>query len=177
MIREIVVYPDKRLKLVSKPVELFDEELHKLLDDMYETMIAKNGIGLAAIQVGVPLRVLIINLSDEEGVQKKEDLIEVINPVILETKGSTTYTEGCLSVPEYYDDVERAEWVKVEFYDRFGNKKIVETDGLLAIAFQHEIDHLNGHLFIEKLSFLKRKKFEKEWKKRRKERGSKKGKL
>ncbi len=177
MIREIVVYPDKRLKQVSKPVEKFDEDLHKLLDDMYETMIAKNGIGLAAIQVGIPLRALIINLPDEEGKQKKEDLIEVINPTILETKGSTTYTEGCLSVPEYYDDVERAQWVKVEFYDRFGNKKIVETDGLLAIAFQHEIDHLNGHLFIEKLSFLKRKKFEKEWKKRRKDKGSKKKKV
>ncbi|WP_281951873.1 peptide deformylase [Nitrosophilus kaiyonis] len=177
MIREIVVYPDKRLKQISKPVEKFDEELHKLLDDMYETMIAKNGIGLAAIQVGVPLRALIINLPNEEGEQKKEDLIEVINPKILETKGNTTYTEGCLSVPEYYDDVERAEWIKVEFFDRFGNKKVVESDGLLAIAFQHEIDHLNGHLFIEKLSFLKRKKFEKEWKKRRKERGSKKGKV
>jgi len=177
MVREIVVYPDKRLKQVSKPVEKFDENLHKLLDDMYETMIAKNGIGLAAIQVGVPLRALIINLPNEEGEQKKEDLIEVINPKILESRGSTTYTEGCLSVPEYYDDVERAEWIRVEFFDRFGNKKIVETDGLLAIAFQHEIDHLNGHLFIEKLSFLKRKKFEKEWKKRRKERGSKKGKV
>jgi len=175
MIREIVVYPDKRLKQVSKPVEKFDKELHNLLDDMYETMIAKNGIGLAAIQVGVPLRALIINLPDEEGNQKKEDLIEVINPTILETKGSTTYTEGCLSVPEYYDDVERAEWVKVEFFDRFGNRKIVEADGLLAIAFQHEIDHLNGHLFIEKLSFLKRKKFEKEWRKRRKQKGSRKG--
>jgi len=176
MIREILVYPDKRLKEVSKSVKKFDKELHTLLDDMYETMIHKKGIGLAAIQVGVPLRALIINLPDEEGNQKKEDLIEVINPKIIETKGTTTYTEGCLSVPEYYDDVQRAQWVKVEFFDREGNKKIIETDGLLAIAFQHEIDHLNGHLFIEKLSFLKRKKFEKEWRKRRKESGSKKGK-
>ncbi|WP_200763000.1 peptide deformylase [Nitrosophilus alvini] len=168
MIREVVVYPDKRLKEVSKPVESFDENLHTLLDDMYETMIAKNGIGLAAIQIGVPLRALIINLPDEEGNQPKEALLEVINPVILEKRGSAVYTEGCLSVPEYYDDVERAEWVKVEFQDRYGEKKVIETDGLLAIAFQHEIDHLNGHLFIEKLSILKRKKFEKEWKKRKK---------
>ena len=169
MILPIVVYPDKRLKQVSRPVTDFDSELHTLLDNMNETMIASNGIGLAAIQVGVPLRALLINLPDEEGNQYPENLIEVINPVILEKRGSTTYTEGCLSVPEYYDDVERAAWIRVEFQDRHGEKKEIETDGLLAIAFQHEMDHLDGHLFIEKLSFLKRKKFEKEWKKMRKE--------
>lgn len=175
MIRDIVVYPDKRLKTVSKEVESFDKGLHTLLDDMYETMLAKNGIGLAAIQVGVPIRALIINLPNEDGEQKRDNLIEVINPKILKKSGSVTYAEGCLSVPDYFDEVERAEWVKIEFFDRFGQKRVVETDGLLAIAFQHEIDHLNGNLFIEKLSFLKRKKFEKEWRKRRKERGSKKG--
>ena len=156
MIRPIVVYPDKRLKQRSRPVTAFDETLHTLLDDLNETMIAGNGIGLAAIQVGVPLRALLINLPDEDGNQHPENLIEVINPVILEKKGSTIYTEGCLSVPEYYDDVERAEWVRVEFYDRHGKRREIETDGLLAIAFQHEMDHLDGHLFIEKLSFLKR---------------------
>lgn len=174
MVREIVVYPDKRLKQRSKEVEKFDKELHTLLDDMNETMMAKNGVGLAAIQVGVPIRALIINIPDEEGNQKQENLIEVINPRILETKGKIKYTEGCLSVPEYYDEVERAEWVKIEFFNRFGEKQVVETDGLLAVAFQHETDHLNGHLFIEKLSFLKRKKFEKEWKKRGKQKGIKK---
>ena len=168
MIREIITYPDKRLFLRSNEVETFDEELHSLLDDMYETMIAKNGIGLAAIQVAVPLRALIINLPDEEGKQHKEDLLELINPVIVEQKGSQVYTEGCLSVPEYYDDVERAEWVRVEYQDRQGNKKILEADGLLAVAVQHEMDHLDGHLFIERLPYLKRKKFEKEWKKRKK---------
>ena len=168
MIREIITYPDKRLFLRSNEVETFDEELHSLLDDMYETMIAKNGIGLAAIQVAVPLRALIINLPDEEGKQHKKDLLELINPVIVEKKGSQVYTEGCLSVPEYYDDVERAEWVRVEYQDRNGNKKILEADGLLAVAVQHEMDHLDGHLFIEKLPYLKRKKFEKEWKKRKK---------
>ncbi|BCD61350.1 MULTISPECIES: peptide deformylase [Nitratiruptor] len=167
MIREIITYPDRRLFMRSNEVESFDSELHKLLDDMYETMIAKNGIGLAAIQVAVPLRALIINLPDEEGKQHKEDLLELINPVIIESKGTQIYTEGCLSVPEYYEDVERAEWVRVEYQDRFGNKKSLETDGLLAVAVQHEMDHLDGHLFIEKLPYLKRKKFEKEWKKKR----------
>ncbi|MCF6201525.1 MAG: peptide deformylase [Hydrogenimonas sp.] len=169
MVLPILVYPDKRLKEQSRPVSEFDSSLHKLLDDMNDTMMASNGIGLAAIQVGVPLRALIINLPDEEGNQYPENLIEVINPVILEKRGSTTYTEGCLSVPEYYDDVDRAEWIRVEFYTRFGERREIETDGLLAIAFQHEMDHLDGHLFIEKLSFLKRKKFEKEWKKKLKE--------
>ena len=167
MIREIVTYPDKRLKLVSKDVENFDEELHTLLDDMYETMTARNGIGLAAIQIGVALQALLILLPDENDEQKKEDLIEVINPKILNKKGSIVYQEGCLSVPEYYDEVERAEWIEVEYYDRYGKKKVKECDGLLAVAFQHEMDHLQGHLFIEKLSYLKRKKFEKEWKKRK----------
>ncbi len=173
MIRQIITYPDKRLFMRSSEVEKFDEELHRLLDDMYETMLAKNGIGLAAIQVAVPLRALIINLPDEEGKQHKEDLLELINPVIIESRGTQVYTEGCLSVPEYYDDVERAEWVKVEYQDRYGNKKTIETDGLLAVAIQHEMDHLDGHLFIEKLPYLKRKKFEKEWKKKRKKSGVK----
>ncbi len=168
MIRKIITYPDKRLFMRSNEVERFDKELHTLLDDMYETMIAKNGIGLAAIQVAVPMRALIINLPDEEGKQHKEDLLELINPVIVESRGTQVYTEGCLSVPEYYDDVERAEWVRVEYHDRNGNKKRIETDGLLAVAIQHEMDHLDGHLFIEKLPYLKRKKFEKEWKKKKK---------
>ncbi len=166
MIRKIITYPDKRLFLRSEEVEQFDEELHQLLDDMYETMIAKNGIGLAAIQVAVPKRALIINLPDEEGKQHKNDLLELINPVIKDKRGTQVYTEGCLSVPEYYDDVERAEWVEVEYQDRDGNTHTLRTDGLLAVAIQHEMDHLDGHLFIEKLPYLKRKKFEKEWKKK-----------
>ena len=172
MIRQIITYPDKRLFMRSSEVEKFDEELHTLLDDMYETMSAKNGIGLAAIQVAVPLRALIINLPDEEGKQHRDDLLELINPVIVEAEGKQVYTEGCLSVPDYYDDVERAEKVVVEYQDRFGNKKRLQADGLLAVAVQHEMDHLDGHLFIEKLSYLKRKKFEKEWKKKKKSKKS-----
>ena len=169
MVRDIVVYPDKRLKQISKEIEVFDEELHTLLDDMYETMIAKNGIGLAAIQIGVPLQVLLINLvREEDEKQHKEDLIEVINPKILEADGEIVYQEGCLSVPGYYEDVKRAEHIKVSYYDRYGNEIVTEYKDLMAIAFQHEMDHLKGTLFIEKLSFLKRKKFEKEWKKKHK---------
>jgi len=174
MIRDIVVYPDKRLKMISKPVERFDEELHTLLDDMYETMIAKNGVGLAAIQVGVPLRVLIINVPVEtdseepEQQQPKENTLEVINPVILEAEGKTRYQEGCLSVPGYFEEVDRYKEVRIEYQDRHGKKFIIEDDEFLAIALQHEIDHLDGKVFVEKLSILKRKKFEKEWKKRMK---------
>ncbi len=166
MIRDIVVYPDNRLRKVSKDVVKFDAELHSLLDDMYETMIAKEGIGLAAIQIGIDKNILLINLADEEGKQSKEDLLEVINPKINHSEGSEVYQEGCLSVPGYYDDIKRAKQINVEYFDRFGKKIVRDLEGLLAIAMQHEIDHLKGHLFIEKLSYLKRKKFEKEWKKR-----------
>jgi len=169
MEREILVYPDKRLKLVSKDVTKFDEELHQLLEDMKETMYAKDGIGLAAIQIGVAKNVLIINLTDENDEQKVENLYEIINPIILEAEGSVTYQEGCLSVPSVYEDVQRKENIKVRYFDRDGNMIEEELDGLMAIAFQHELDHLKGHLFIEKLSYLKRKKFEKEWKKKLKE--------
>jgi peptide deformylase len=173
MVREIVVYPDKRLKLISKEVESFNGALHDLLDDMYETMRARNGVGLAAIQVGIDLRALIINIpledTDGEHDQPKENTLEMINPVIIEKDGSEKFQEGCLSVPGIYEEVERAKHVKVEYYDREGMKYIIEDNDFLAIAIQHEMDHLDGKVFIEKLSYMKRKKFEKEWKKRQKE--------
>jgi len=173
MVREIVVYPDKRLKLVSKEVTEFNEALHTLLDDMYDTMRAKNGVGLAAIQIGVDQRALIINIPLEnipegEDEQPKENTLEMINPIIIEKDGSTKFQEGCLSVPGVYEEVERAKHVKIEYFDRFGEKHTIEDDDFLAIAMQHEMDHLDGKVFIEKLSFIKRKKFEKEWKKRKK---------
>ncbi len=172
MVREIVIYPDKRLKQISREVEQFDGALHDLLDDMYETMVARNGVGLAAIQVGVDLRALIINvpLEKEEGEhdQPKENTLEMINPVIVEKDGSEKFQEGCLSVPGIYEDIERAKHVKVIYFDRDGEQHTIEDDDFLAIAMQHEIDHLDGKVFIEKLSFLKRKKFEKEWAKRNK---------
>ncbi|WP_456431394.1 peptide deformylase [Nitratifractor sp.] len=172
MIRDIVIYPDKRLKEPSAPVERFDEELHTLLDDMYDTMIAKNGVGLAAIQVGVPLRALIINVpvetdsEDPHKQQPKENTLEVINPVLLEAEGTTRYQEGCLSIPGFFEEVERYKRIVVEYQDRYGKRYILEDDDFLAIALQHEMDHLEGKVFVEKLSILKRKKFEKEWKKR-----------
>ncbi|MEN8727471.1 MAG: peptide deformylase [Sulfurovum sp.] len=173
MVREIVVYPDKRLKLISKEVESFNGALHDLLDDMYETMRARNGVGLAAIQVGIDLRALIINIpledADGEHDQPKENTLEMINPVIIEKDGSEKFQEGCLSIPGVYEEVERAKHVKVEYCDREGNKHTIEDDDFLAIAIQHEMDHLDGKVFIEKLSYMKRKKFEKEWKRRLKE--------
>lgn len=172
MVREIIIYPDKRLKSISKEVEAFDESLHSLLDDMYETMVAKNGVGLAAVQIAVPLRALIINVpietDEEESDQPRENTLEIINPVIIEENGSTTYQEGCLSVPGVYEDVERFAYAKIEYRDRHGNAHTIEDDQFLAIAIQHEMDHLEGKIFVEKLSYIKRKKFEKEWKKRQK---------
>jgi len=166
---EIVTYPNKILKKISKPIEKFDSELHKLLDDMYEIMIKNNGVGLAGIQVAIPKRVLLIDIGDENGNQSKDSLIEVINPEFLSWEGSIKDSEGCLSVPDYFDDIERYANVQVKFYDRFGKEKIMDADGLLSVAFQHETDHLDGKLFIEKLDYIKRKKFEKEWKKKLKQ--------
>jgi len=168
----IVEYPDKRLRQKSQEVKVFDEKLHKLLDAMHPFMLETNGIGLAAIQVNYPIRALILNLPDEDGEQPLENLMEVINPVIVEQSGETTYQEGCLSVPQFYEDVKRYDSVVVNYQDRYGNTKRVEADGLLAIALQHEIDHLEGILFIDKLSYSRRKKFEKEYKKLQKERKS-----
>lgn len=166
MTLEIITYPDKRLKQVSRPVEAFDEALHRLLDGMYQTMLASNGIGLAAIQVAKPLRVLLINLPDEEGEQHKEDLIEMINPLITASEGSTFYQEGCLSVPGFYEDIERFDKISVTYCDRHGVSQTFQAEGLLSVAVQHEMDHLDGKLFIEKLSYSRRKKFEKEYKKK-----------
>ncbi len=165
----ILTYPDPRLKKVSKKIEDFDKHLHKLLDSMNEVMLNNNGIGLAAIQVNYPLNALIINLPDENGEQSPDNLIEIINPVFIKQNGETTYQEGCLSVPGFYEDVQRYDTVTLQYQDRYSNEHTLEADGLLSIAIQHEIDHLLGKLFIEKLPYMKRKKFEKEYKRRLKE--------
>ena len=167
---KIVEYPDRRLRLKSKEVILFDEKLHALLDGMYPIMINTNGIGLAAIQVNHPIKALILNIPDEEGEQPKENLLELINPIVAEQKGETVYQEGCLSVPKFYEDIKRYETLTLNYQDRDGNTKSLEADGLLAIAIQHEMDHLEGILFIDKLSYARRKKFEKEYKRMLKER-------
>ena len=147
-------------------MEQFDNELHTLLDDMYDTMMEQGGVGLAAIQISIPLNVLIISLPNEEDIQDKEELIEAINPVVTHKDGTQVFTEGCLSVPGFSEDVTRAQHIIVEYFDRHGNKQVMECEDFLAVAWQHEMEHLAGHLFIENLSIIKRKKFEKEWKKK-----------
>lgn len=173
----IVEYPDKRLKEKSKKIEKFDKELHNLLDAMYESMIASNGIGLAAIQVGYAKCALLLNIPDENDEQSRDTLIEMINPLITISEGETLYQEGCLSVPKFYEDISRFERVCVSYQDREGNTKIIEAEGLLSVAIQHEIDHLHGVLFIDKLSYSRRKKFEKEYKRAQKEKKLSKEKL
>jgi peptide deformylase len=170
----IVEYPDKRLREKSREVKLFDEKLHQLLDAMNPFMIDTNGIGLAAIQVAHPIRVLVLNIPNEDGEQPPENLLEIINPVLVKKSGETTYQEGCLSVPQFYEDIKRCDTVTINYQDRDGNTKTLEADGLLAIAIQHEMDHLEGILFIDKLSYARRKKFEKEYKRLQKERKAKK---
>lgn len=165
----IVEYPNKKLKEKSIRVDKFDKQLHDLLDAMYPIMMNTNGIGLAAIQVSHAVQALILNIPDENDEQSKENLIEMVNPVITSSNGETTYQEGCLSVPTFYEDINRAESISVNYQDRDGNTKTLEANGLLSIAIQHEIDHLNGILFIDKLTSSRRRKFEKEYKKMQKE--------
>lgn len=165
MVREILVYPNKVLKKKSRDVSSFDQELHTLLDDMNETMLHQGGVGLAAIQVGVDLNALIINIPTQDDTQPIQNLIEAINPVITHKDGVQVFTEGCLSIPGIHEDIKRAMHIVVEYYDRHGQKKTMECEEFLAVAWQHEMEHLTGHLFIENLSIIKRKKFEKEWRK------------
>ena len=132
-------------------------------------MMNTNGIGLAAIQVAHAKQVLILNIPDENDEQSMDNLIEMVNPVITAQDGETTYQEGCLSVPTFYEDIVRSESLSVNYQDRDGNTKSLEANGLLSIAIQHEIDHLNGILFIDKLTSSRRRKFEKEYRKMQKE--------
>lgn len=171
MILPILSYPDPRLKKQSSEVEVFDEELHALLENMYETMLDREGVGLAGIQVNVPKRILIINIPREDKTQHKEDLLEIINPVITKKEGEIYFTEGCLSVPNFYEDVLRYDEVEISYQDRFGSPKTLHAQGYLAVAIQHEMDHLNGVLFVDRLSLMKRKKFEKEFKREQRSKG------
>lgn len=171
MILPILSYPDSKLKQRSSEVEVFDEKLHTLLDNMYETMLSREGVGLAGIQVNVPQRILIINIPREDKIQYKEDLLEIINPKITKKEGEIFFTEGCLSVPSFYEDVLRYDEVELSYQDRFGNPQTLEAQGYLAVAIQHEMDHLDGILFIDRLSMMKRKKFEKEFKREQRNKG------
>jgi peptide deformylase len=160
-IRPIIETPDPRLRTISTPVEVIDDELQTLIDDMFETMYDAPGIGLAAIQVGVPKRVLVIDLqepeSDEEGAPAVKNPRVFINPRILDGSPElSVYNEGCLSVPEQFAEVERPSTIRASWMDRQGRIHEEELDGLLATCLQHEMDHLEGILFIDHLSRLKR---------------------
>jgi len=153
-IRPILTAPDPRLKAVSTDVERVDDAIRALLDDMADSMYAADGIGLAAIQIGVAKRVLVIDLDQKDG---KRNPRAFINPKIVWVSEETaTFEEGCLSVPEIWDDVERPARITCEYLDRDGKAQVLEADGLLATCLQHEMDHLNGVLFIDHLSRLKR---------------------
>src|SRR4051794_13312172 len=158
-IRPIVEVPDPRLREISKPVDLVDEEIRALVADMFETMYDAPGIGLAAIQVGVPKRILVIDLQEpeEEGGESVKDPRVFINPEILETSDQDVlYTEGCLSVPDQYAEVDRPDRIRARWLDLGGNVCEEEIEGLLATCLQHDMDHLNGVLFIDHLPRLKR---------------------
>ena len=153
-IREILVVPDPRLKLVSEPVETVDDDLRALMDDMLETMYDAPGIGLAAIQVGVPKRVIVMDLGRDETAREPRYFV---NPEILWSSEETApYEEGCLSVPEIYDEIERPAKVKLRYLNYQGEQIEEDAEGVFAVCIQHEMDHLEGVLFIDYLSRLKR---------------------
>ena len=161
--RPIICLPDPRLKLVSEPVAQVDDDVRALLDDMLETMYDAPGVGLAAIQIAVPRRVVVIDVA---GKDEPPAPLFLVNPEITwASEEMNVHEEGCLSIPDYYEDVTRPARVRARFLDRDGKQQEIEADGLLATCIQHEIDHLNGVLFIDHLSRLKReramKKFQK----------------
>lgn len=153
-IKPIIILPDPLLREVSKPIERVDADLSRLIDDMLETMYDAPGIGLAAIQVAVPRRLLVIDVSKDG--EDKQPLVFINPEIITASEARSTYEEGCLSIPDYYAEVERPATVTVKSLDRDGKEQVIEADGLLATCLQHEIDHLNGTLFIDHISRLKR---------------------
>lgn len=178
MIMKILTFPDPKLREVSQPVETFGPELKKLADDMIETMYHANGIGLAAPQVGELKRMVVIDTrpKDDKGRRYKyDDMTDLekavpqplilINPEIVKGEGKTTFDEGCLSIPGYYETVERYNYIEMKAFDVNGKEYLVKTDGLLAICMQHELDHLEGTLFIDHLSFVKGNKIKNQIKK------------
>jgi peptide deformylase len=164
-LRDICTYPDPVLRTKTARVDVIDDALNRLIDDMIETMHAAPGVGLAANQVGVSLQLAVIDLSHVEDEDRRHPLLVLINPEFLSLEGSVTEEEGCLSIPEYTESVKRAAMVKVRALDRSGKIFELEAQGLLAKALQHEIDHLNGLLFIDRLSPLKKNIFKRRFRK------------
>ncbi|HEY7867234.1 MAG TPA: peptide deformylase [Psychromonas sp.] len=150
---EVLCFPDKRLRTVAKPVEQITPELKKVAENMIETMYDEDGVGLAATQINFHQRLVVIDVSE----QRNQPMV-IINPVIVEHSGEEVSEEGCLSVPETHAEVKRAEFVTLEYLDLEGKQQVLNADGLLAVCIQHEIDHLNGKLFIDYLSPLKQKR-------------------
>jgi peptide deformylase len=159
---DIRKYPDRILKQKTSPVTTLDEDLHKLVDDMIETMYAAPGVGLAAPQVGISKRLAVIDISTKGA---DVPLLVLINPVFLQREGHIEFEEGCLSIPEYTAKIGRSEKVVVRSMDRNGREMDIEAEGLLAIALQHEIDHLDGLLLIDRISPIKREFFKKRYRK------------
>jgi len=164
-LREIRTYPDPVLRKKTSRVEKVDRSLDRLIKDMVETMHAAPGVGLAANQVGVPLQLAVIDLSSREDEDQRHPLLVIINPEILAMEGSVIEEEGCLSIPDYAEKVKRAVRIKGRAQDRTGKQFELEAEGLMAKALQHEIDHLNGLLFVDKLSPLKKSFFKRRYKK------------
>ncbi len=161
--RDIIVLPDKKLRLVSAPVAKVDSSIQKLIEDMFEAMYEAPGIGLAAIQIGEPKRVVTLDLAKKD--EPKAPQVFINPEIVWASEEKSIHEEGCLSIPEYYEEVERPAEVKVKYLDRDGKPREVHATGILATCLQHEVDHLNGVLFIDHLSKLKRdrvlKKFSK----------------
>jgi peptide deformylase len=162
-VHDILIIPDKRLRLKSEPVKAVNKSVRALIDDMFETMYAAPGIGLAAIQIGVPQRVVTMDLAKKD--EPKQPQVFINPEVVWASDEKATYEEGCLSIPEYYEEVERPKAVKVKFLDADLRLQEIEADGLLATCLQHEIDHINGVLFIDHISKLKRDMVMKKFKK------------
>lgn len=167
MVREILIWPDPILKQKAKPVAKVDDSIRTLVKDMFETMYAADGVGLAAPQVGILQRVIVLDTTPRQPESKP---IAMINPEIIAMEGETTYTEGCLSIPGEAEDVDRAAIVTVKFLDPEGQEQTLRCDGLLAIAVQHETDHLNGTVFVDHVSTLKREIIRKRMKRLKSER-------
>jgi peptide deformylase len=155
-VREILILPDKRLRKVSEPVKKIDAGIRKLVDDMFETMYDAPGIGLAAIQIGTSKRVVTMDLAKKE--EPKNPQVFINPEIVWSSDEKAVYEEGCLSIPEIYSDVERPAQVKVKYLDLEGELHEIEANGLLSTCLQHEVDHLNGILFIDHLSRLKRER-------------------
>ncbi|MCM2291495.1 peptide deformylase [Allorhizobium sp. BGMRC 0089] len=153
-IKPLIILPDPLLREVSTPIERVDSDLERLIDDMLETMYDAPGIGLAAVQVGVTRRLLVIDVSKED--DGKQPLVFINPEIIASSEDRSVYEEGCLSIPDYYAEVERPASVTVKSLDRHGKEQVTEANGLLATCLQHEIDHLDGKLFIDYISRLKR---------------------